>query len=102
MFRRAQQQQPPRDRIAVQQQMAGSHDFQAQPHPGRPGAGDTPRQMGEGSYEGTRDYQKRIQRYLDRADVASDAEKARPRSEQDARELEQAEKAGKSHSRGER
>jgi hypothetical protein len=101
MFRRTQQQQPARDRIAVQQQMSGSNDFQAQPQPGQPGADDKPKQMGEGSYEGTREYQKRIQRYLDQADVNADAEKAKPRSEQEARELEQAEKEGKSHSRGE-
>jgi hypothetical protein len=102
MFRRTQQQQPPRDRIAMRQQMSGSNDFQAQPQPGQAGGDDKPRQVGEGSYQGTRDYEKSVERYLEQADVNADAEQAKPRSEQQARELEQAEKEGKSHSRGER
>jgi hypothetical protein len=58
--------------------------------------------MGEGSYEATRDYQKDIKEYLDRADVAADADKAKPKSEAEARELEDAEREGRSHSKGER
>ncbi|MBA2962624.1 MULTISPECIES: hypothetical protein [Ramlibacter] len=97
MTRRSPQQQPPGDRVAQQQQMSGSTGFQAprQPDPGKP------QQMGEGSYEGTRDYQERTERYLDKADVKSDAERARPRSEEEAREMEAAEREGRSHSRGE-
>ena len=59
-------------------------------------------QMGEGSYEGTRDYQQRTQEYLKKADVEADAEKAKPRSAEEARELEQAEEEAKSHSKGEK
>ena len=91
------QQQPPRD-SDPQQQQSGSNDFQpqaAEPKGGR-------RQMGEGSYEATRDYQKNIEDYLKDADVEADAQQAKPRSEQEARDLEQAEKEGKSHSKGER
>ena len=57
--------------------------------------------MGEGSYEGTREYKERTERYLEKADVEADAEKAKPRSEQEARELKQAEDEGRSHSKGE-
>lgn len=59
-------------------------------------------QMGEGSYEGSRDYQQRTQDYLKKADVEADAEKAKPSSPQEARELEQAEDEAKSHSKGEK
>jgi hypothetical protein len=58
--------------------------------------------MGEGSYEATRDYQKNIKEYLKKADVEADAKAARPRSEHEAKDLEEAEKEGRSHSKGER
>jgi hypothetical protein len=58
--------------------------------------------MGEGSYEATRDYQKNIKEYLKDADVGADAEAAKPRSDQEAREMDEAEKEGRSHSKGER
>ena len=105
MTRRTQQQQPQRDRVAQQQQMAGSNEFQSRPKAsgGQPGSpsGSQPQQMGEGSYEGTRDYDRSVQDYLKKADVQKDAEAARPRSDQEAREMKQAEDEGKSHSRGE-
>jgi len=56
-------------------------------------------QMGEGSYEGTRDYQKSIKDYLKEADVQRDARNAKPSSAAEAAELVRAEKEGKSHSR---
>ena len=86
------QQQPQRD-SDPQQQRAGATDFQSR--------GDN-RVEGEGSYTASRDYQKNIQDYLGKADVQADAEAARPRSESEARELEEAEREGRSHSRGER
>jgi len=86
------QQQPPRH-SDPQQQQAGSSDFQPKP------AASKPQQMGEGSYEGTQDYKERTEEYLKNADVAADAEKAKPRSEQEARDMEQAEQEGKSHSK---
>lgn len=87
------QQQPQRD-SDPQQQRAGATDS-----PSRPEGQD--QVEGEGSYTATRDYQKNIKEYLDKADVQSDAEAAKPRSESEARELEQAEREGKSHSKGE-
>jgi len=86
------QQQPQRD-ADPQQQRAGATDFQPQ------GQGQV---EGEGSYSATRNYQKDIKEYLEKADVEKDAEAAKPRSESEARELEEAEREGKSHSRGER
>lgn len=88
------QQQPQRE-SDPQQQRAGATDFQSR--------GQSQGQVeGEGSYTATRDYQKNIKDYLDKADVESDGEAARPRSESEARDLEQAEREGKSHSKGER
>lgn len=91
------QQQPQRE-SDPQQQRAGATDFQSQGGQ----AQDEGKVEGEGSYSATRDYQKNIKDYLDKADVASDAQAAKPRSESEARELEQAEREGKSHSKGER
>ena len=83
-------QQQPERQSDPQQQRAGSADFQG---------GQV---EGEGSYSASRDYQKNIKDYLDKADVQSDAEKAKPRSESEAREMEEAEREGRSHSKGER
>ena len=89
------QQQPQRD-SDPQQQRSGTTDFQS-----RPDAKDS-QVEGEGSYTATRDYQKNIKAYLDKADVASDAEAAKPRSESEARDLEEAEREGRSHAKGEK
>ena len=88
------QQQPERDSDPDQQQ-SGSSDYQPK------AAGEGDKQMGEGSYEATRDYEKDIEEYLKRGDVEADAKAAKPRSEQEARELDEAEKEGRSHSKGE-
>jgi hypothetical protein len=79
------QQQPARQ-SDTQQQQSGSNDFQP-----KPGAQNKQQQMGEDSYEA-----------MKKADVEADAQAAKPRSEQEARDLEEAEKEGKSHSKGER
>ena len=95
------QQQPVRDNNQ-QQQQSGSSEFQ--PKPSAEGAQQPKggQQMGEGSYEATRDYQKNIKEYLKDADVEADAQAAKPRSDQEARDLDEAEKEGRSHSKGER
>jgi hypothetical protein len=97
MPRKLQQQQPAAggDR---QQQQSGSTDFQNRPQAQQGGS----QVEGEGSYSATRNYQKDIGDYLKNADVEKDAEAAKPRSEAEARELEQAEREGRSHSMGER
>jgi hypothetical protein len=76
-----------------QQQGAAANDGQAQ---------SGSKVEGEGSYSATRDYQKNIQQYLDKADVQADGEAAKPRSEAEARELDEAEREARSHSKGER
>ena len=89
------QQQPAPDAEREQQQQ-GSTEFQTN----KPAAGG--QQMGEGSYEGTRDYDRRTQDYLKKHDVEKDAEAAKPTSEQEARDMERAEEEGRSHSKGEK
>ena len=90
------QQQPARQSDA-QQQQSGSNDFQP-----KPTAQKKEQQIGEGSYEASRDYKQRAEEYMKKADVEADAEAAKPRSEQEARDLKQAEEEGRSHSKGER
>jgi hypothetical protein len=84
------QQQPARE-SDPQQQRAGATDFQQRSQV-----------EGEGSYSASRDYQNKLKNYLGKADVAADAENARPRSESEARELEEAEREARSHSKGEK
>jgi len=63
-------------------------------------ASEQPRQqIGEGSYEGTRDYRKNIDVYLEDADVAADAQAAKPANAAEAIELKRAEEEGRSHSK---
>jgi hypothetical protein len=93
------QQQPQRE-TDPQQQRSGGTDFQSRDTEDR---GQAQGQVeGEGSYTASREYQKNIKEYLQKADVDADAQAAKPRSEAEARELEQAEREGRSHSKGER
>ena len=85
----------------LQQQPARDSDPQQQ-RSGRGQAAEGSKVEGEGSYSATRDYQKNIKEYLDKADVEQDAENAKPRSESEARDIEDAEREGRSHSKGER
>ena len=89
------QQQPQRESNREQQQ-SGSTEFQGN----KPGARQ--QQMGEGSYEGSADYKKRTEEYLKTHDVEKDAEAAKPKSEEEARDMQRAEEEGKSHSKGEK
>jgi hypothetical protein len=91
------QQQPQRE-SDPQQQRAGATDFQSH---GQAQEGQGGQVEGEGSYSASRDYQKNIKEYLDKGEVERDADNAKPRSDSEARELEDAEREGKSHSKGE-
>jgi hypothetical protein len=91
-----QQQQPARESDA-QQQQSGSSEFQP-----KPTARKKEQQIGEGSYEASRDYKQRAEEYMKNADVEADAERAKPRSEEEARDLKRAEEEARSHSKGER
>ena len=93
--KKSRQQQPQQQSQSQSQQKPQGQPQQHQ------SAGKPPQQMGEGSYEGTRDYNRRTEQYLKSHDVKSDAEAARPRSEQEARELKEAEQEGRSHTKGE-
>ena len=84
--------QPGREGDA-EQQPQGSTDLQDNDKPA------AKQQMGEGSYEGTRDYNQRQAEYQKTHDVQKDAEAAKPKSEEEAREMQQAEDEGKSHAR---
>ncbi|OYY85069.1 MAG: hypothetical protein B7Y42_16220 [Polaromonas sp. 28-63-22] len=96
-----QQAQRPADR--QQQQSGSSPEFQPKSRPGPAsvtGKGDKPdHQMGEGSYEGTRDYQESVKGYLKTADVKSDAKAAKPSTPEEAEALKKAEREGLSHSK---
>jgi hypothetical protein len=96
-----QQQQAQRPDNHAQQQGGGtpepqSHERQS-PNPEKSVKSEP--QMGEGSYEGTRDYQENIKSYLDKADVKSDAEAARPATSEEAQALKKAEDEALSHTK---
>ena len=90
------QEQPERDSDR-EQQKAGSPEIQS----GKP-PGAEQEQMGEGSYEGTREYSRRTEEFLKTHDVEKEAEAAKPRSDEEARDMEKAEEEGRSHSKGEK
>ena len=52
---------------------------------------------GEGSYSASKDYNKRTQKFVDSGKVDEAAKKAAPNSEQEAREMKNAERVGKQH-----
>ena len=57
--------------------------------------------QGEGDYEATRRYRKRVEDYLATANVKKAAKKAAPRSSAEAETLKAAEAAGKKRAKGE-
>ena len=50
---------------------------------------------GEGSYSGTKDYNQRTKKFIDSGKVEQAAEDAKPQSEQEAHEMQKAERIGK-------
>ena len=58
-------------------------------------------QYGEGNYKATRDYNRGLKDHVEHHDVEKEARDAAPRSAEEAKELEDAERVGKSRSRGE-
>jgi hypothetical protein len=50
---------------------------------------------GEGSYSGTKDYNQRTKKFVDSGRVEQAAEDAEPKSEQEAHEMQKAERIGK-------
>ena len=56
---------------------------------------------GEGSYSGTKDYNERTKRFIESGKVEEAARNAEPKSEEEKREMEEAERIGKARSKGE-
>jgi hypothetical protein len=56
---------------------------------------------GEGSYTGTKDYNARTKKFVDSGKVDQAARDAEPKSEQEKQDMQQAERAGKQHAKGE-
>ena len=59
------------------------------------------KEHGEGNYKATRDYNDATKKFIDSGKVDEAADKAKPKNQQEAREMQDAEQAGKSHSKGE-
>ena len=58
-------------------------------------------QYGEGNYKATRDYNAGLKKHMNEHDVEKEALDAAPRSEEEARQMEEAERVGRSKSKGE-
>ena len=57
------------------------------------------KEHGEGNYKATRDYNERTKDFIESGKVDEAAQKAKPKNQQEAREMEQAEQEGKSHAK---
>lgn len=57
------------------------------------------KEHGEGNYKATADYNERTKNFIDSGKVDEAAQKAKPKDQQEAREMEQAEQEGKSHAK---
>jgi hypothetical protein len=68
------------------------HEQQEIPGRNTAGAGSI---QGEGDYQSAREYREEVKQYLEHADVEKAAREAAPRDPCEARELEQAEEAGR-------
>jgi hypothetical protein len=60
---------------------------------------EKPDVQGEGDYEAARRYGKEVKDYVDSADIEKAARDAAPRSPGEQREMDEAERAGRSHSK---
>jgi len=54
---------------------------------------------GEGSYTGSKDYNERTKKFVESGKVEQAANDAQPQSEQEAREMQKAERVGKKHAK---
>ena len=59
------------------------------------------KQHGEGNYEATRKYNEGLKDHVQHHDIEKDARDAAPKTEAERREMEEAERIGRSKSRGE-
>jgi hypothetical protein len=56
---------------------------------------------GEGSYEGSKDYNDRTKKFVESGKVEQAARDAAPKSEEEAQAMQKAERIGKRHAKGE-
>ena len=59
------------------------------------------RQYGEGNYKASRQYNEGLKDHVQHHDIEKEARDAAPKSEGEAREMEEAERIGKARARGE-
>ena len=85
--------EPKRNDPQQQQQQASTGQQQQQA-----GAGQ---QYGEGNYKATRDYNAGLKDHVEHHDIEREARAAEPKSDEEAREMEAAEREGRSRSKGE-
>jgi hypothetical protein len=57
-------------------------------------------QYGEGNYKATRDYNRGLKEHVQNHDIEKEARDAAPKSEEEANEMEEAERAGRERARG--
>jgi uncharacterized protein involved in copper resistance len=57
--------------------------------------------QGEGDYEAARRYRKDVKDFVEQADIDKAAREAAPRSPEEQKELDEAERAGRSHAKDE-
>jgi len=57
-------------------------------------------QMGEGSYSGTKQYNDGLKKHMNQHDIEKEALDAAPKNDQEAREMEEAERVGRSKAKG--
>jgi hypothetical protein len=60
---------------------------------------EKPNIQGEGDYEAARRYRKEVKGFVDTANIDKAAHEAAPRSPDEQREMDEAERAGRSHSK---
>jgi hypothetical protein len=58
------------------------------------------KEHGEGNYKATRQYNEGLKEHVEHHDIERDAREAAPKSEQEAREMEEAERAGRERAKG--
>lgn len=63
------------------------------------GQTDKPNIQGEGDYEAARRYRKEVKDFVDKADIDKAAHEAAPRSADEQREMDEAERTGRAHSK---
>jgi hypothetical protein len=63
------------------------------------GNNERPNVQGEGDYEAARRYRQEVKDFVDKANIDKAAHEAAPKSSDDQREMSDAERVGKSHSK---